>query len=180
MKALALALSLFVVVGLCAQTGTQTTPDQLSPGTNVPVTPQTLYYVCVPIPGTGTPGKYACQVAVFPQATTSIVNGQLTITIPLTTGPQGLQGLQGVTGPAGTNGINFMLGKMTTLATTTATTTGQTLTLSAAPVGATDVNIWCFKNGQRLTITNGDFSVAGTTVTFVQAMQIGANLVCSY
>src|ERR1035441_6165255 len=100
----ALALSLFVTVGLCAQTGTQTTPDQLSPGTNVPVTPQTLYYVCVPIPGTGTPGKYACQVAVFPQATTSIVNGQLTITIPLTTGPQGLQGLQGVTGPAGTAG----------------------------------------------------------------------------
>ena len=180
---------------------TQLTPDQNGVGA-VPATPANLYFICTP--STTTPVTYTCKYATFPQANITIVNGQPQINVAVAAGqagpagptgpigatgaqgvpgavgpagPVGATGPQGVAGPAGPSGTNLMLGKMASII---ASGSSATLTLSVAPLGNSDVNIQCYKNGQRLFITNSDFTVSGTTVTFTGMPLLGAFLFCSF
>jgi hypothetical protein len=63
---------------------------------------------------------------------------------------------------------------------TVATTGPATLTLSSAPLGPTDANLQCEKNGQVLYLKNGDITLSGLVVTFTGTTQAGAFLTCRH
>ena len=79
------------------------------------------------------------------------------------TGPQGPTGVTGATGPAGP-GVTLPTPAVGEVMAGTINGTNAAFTLANAPVAGWPVYI--YRNGLRLNVTNGDYTISGQTVTF--------------